>query len=104
MKYIITEEQLSRQELYQIKWKRFEKFMKRRDDEIKELISQHTHAYKYDIDRYDADVITFSVIEMVVNDFMSNNDFIDEDNVEYDWLGIYLEEHYKEYIRKELGL
>jgi hypothetical protein len=104
MKYIITEEQRSRQELYQIKWNRFEKFMKRRDDEIKELISQHTHAYKYDIDRYDADIVVSSVLSMVISEFIVNNDLAADDDVEYDWVHYYIEDNYKDYIKKELGL
>jgi hypothetical protein len=103
MKYIITEEQLSRQELYQIKWKRFNKFMKRRGDEIKDLISQHTHAYTYDIERYDEDIVVSSVLSMVISEFIVNNDLGDDD-IEFDWVHYYIEDNYKDYIKKELGL
>jgi hypothetical protein len=104
MRYIVTEEQLSRQELYQIKWKRFEKFMKRRGDEIKDLISQHTHAYTYDIERYDEDIVVSSVLSMVISEFIVNNDLAADDDVEYDWVHYYIEDNYKDYIKKELGL
>jgi hypothetical protein len=103
MKYIITEEQLSRQEMYQIKWKKFKMFMTRRSEEIKELISQHIHAYTYDIDRYDEDVIISSVMQMVVSEFIVNND-LGNDDIEYDWVHYYIEDYYKDYIKKELGL
>ena len=86
MKYIITEEQLSKAEAYQIRWKKFEKFMKRRSYEIEELISQHTHAYKYDISRYDEDVIVSSVMSMVISEFIVNNNLDEDDNIEYDWV------------------
>jgi hypothetical protein len=97
-------ESLSRQDEYKIKWNKFEKFMKRRSEEIKELISQHTHAYKYDIGRYDEDNIVTSVLEMAGNDFIMDNDLNDEDSIEYDWVQIYIEENYADYVKKELGL
>ena len=104
MKYIVTEEQLTRQEIYQMKWKKFEKFMKRRDDEIKDLISQHVHAYTYDVDRYDKDIVVSAVIQMVIGDFMSNNDLNVDDDIEFDWVSIYIMDNYGSYIKKELGL
>jgi dipeptidase len=78
--------------------------MKRRGDEIKDLISQHTHAYIYDIDRYDEDVIVSSVMSMVISQFIVNNDLDADDDVEYDWVHMFIEDHYKDYIKKELGL
>ena len=104
MIYIITEEQLSRQEIYRMKWKKFETFMKRRDDEIKDLISQHTHAYTYDIGRYDEDIVVSSVMSSVISEFIVNNDLGADDDVEYDWIHMFIEDHYKNYIKKELGL
>ena len=104
MKYIITEEQLSRQEMYQIKWKKFKMFMTRRSEEIKELISQHIHAYTYDIDRYDKDIVVSAVMQMVIGDFMSINNLNVDDDIEFDWINYYIEDNYKDYIKKELGL
>jgi hypothetical protein len=95
--------ELSREDKYQIKWKRFETFMKRRDDEIKDYISQHTHAYTYDIDRYDEYVIVTAVINMVVNDFIINNELLDEDDLNSDWIYQYITDNYTSYIKKEIG-
>jgi hypothetical protein len=104
MKNNLNEQNLSKQDEYRIKWKKFEKFMKRRDDEIKDLISQHTHAYTTDIERYDGDVITSLVIGMVTDDFMVNNDLNVDDDIEFDWVSIYIYDYYRNYIKKELGL
>ena len=104
MKYIITEEQLSRHEEYLFRWNKFEKFMKRRDYEIKDLISQHSHPYSYDPERYDDYVIVNAVVDMVAEDFVVENGLNDEDSYEYDWVHEYLKDNYSDYIKNQIGI
>ena len=102
MKYIITEEQLSGVK----RWKKFEIFMKRRDEIIKEFISQHTHPFKDKMDkmdRFDEDVVTIAVINMVISNIISSENISYEDT-EYDWVRLYLKDNYTDYIKKELGV
>jgi hypothetical protein len=102
MKYIITEEQLGRTEQYQIKWKKFDIFMKRRDAEIKELIREKSQRYKVNLSKLD-EVTVIGVRHLVVAYFIDNNN-ISEDGDEFDWVMEYIKDNYNDYIRKELGL
>jgi len=86
----------------QKKWKRFEMFMRRRGEQIRDIISQHSHAYQYDIERYDEDVLISTMFDLVIGDFCDINK-IDYEDKEYDWVYFYIKDNYTDYIKKVLG-
>jgi hypothetical protein len=105
MKYIVTEQQLTKGEEYQKKWKRFENFIKRRNDIIEELISYYiVNYYKNEIGVRSNDSLITSIKNKVAKDIITNAHTIDDDDWEYDWVHFYIDDNYTEYIRKELGL
>lgn len=114
MKFVITEEQNVRLQVLrrldeksdsheQKKWLRFEMFMRRRGEQIRDIISQHSHAYQYDVERYDEDVLMSTMLDLVVGDFCDINK-IDYEDKEYDWVYFYIKDNYTDYIKKELSI
>ena len=86
----------------QKKWKRFEMFMRRRGEQIRDLILKHSQDYKRSNSNYGKDVVVDKMFELVVADFCDINK-IGYDDKEYDWVYFYLQDNYTDYIMKELG-
>lgn len=102
MKYIITEEQLGRAEQYQKKWKRFDMFMKRRDDEIKDVIIKYCNEYRDELATVKAKFVIQTIKDETIENLLMKNDVRDEQIV--DWISFYIDDNYTEYIEKNLGL
>ena len=86
MKHIITE----RQEDYLKRWNKFEMFMKRRDTDIKELISKYSNRPRTNKHRVLDDVL----VEL------SNMNDVDNESEKFDWMYQYLNDNYFDYIEK----
>jgi len=99
MKFIITEEQSENLK----QWKRFEMFMRRRSEQIRDLILKHSQDYKRSNSNYGKDVVLDKMFELVVADFCDINK-IGYDDKEYDWVYFYLQDNYTDYIKDELFL
>jgi len=102
MKYIITEEQLGRAEQYQKKWKRFDMFMKRRDDEIKDDIIKYCNKYRDELETVEAKFVIEAIKDEIIENLLMKNGVSDEQIV--DWISFYIDDNYTEYIEKNLGL
>ena len=102
MKYIITEEQLGRAEQYQKKWNRFDMFMKRRDDEIKDDIIKYCNEYRDELATVKAKYVVESVKDKIIENLLRKNGVSDEETI--DWIFFYIDDNYTEYIEKNLGV
>jgi len=87
----------------QKEWKRFEMFMRRRGEQIRDLILKHSQDYKRSNSNYGKDVVVDKMFELVVADFCDINK-IGYDDKEYDWVYFYLQDNYTDYIKDELFL
>lgn len=89
MKYIITE----RQEEYLEKFHKFQRFMRRRDAEIKELILKYSNRPRTN---------PAAVLENVLVELCNNND-IDSEGELFQWVYFYLQDNYYDYINKMMS-
>jgi hypothetical protein len=87
----------------QKEWKIFEMFMRRRGEQIRDLILKHSQDYKRSNSNYGKDVVVDKMFELVVADFCDINK-IGYDDKEYDWVYFYLQDNYTDYIKDELFL
>lgn len=84
---------------YQERWNKFATFMKRRHFEILELIDANLMILsKYN--KKDAFTVG-TAVKWVGDDFTINNE-IDYESERYDWVYIYLEDHYGELIQEKI--
>lgn len=88
MKYILTETQ----EEYLKKWNKFQRFMVRRDAEIKELISKLSKRPLTNLH-----MVMSNVIAELANELE-----IDENDDRFDWIHIYLYDNYRDYGENEV--
>ena len=87
MKFIITE----KQEEYLERWSKFQRFMMRRDTEIKELISIYSKR-----PRTNPAMVLENVLVKLAND-----NYIDSEGELFQWLYHYLRDNYRDYVKQE---
>ena len=99
---ILKEEHVVRGEKYQKKWRHFYLFMKRREEEIKDLVVRFCDDYRDDLNTVKAKFVVQSIIDEVIENLLMKNTIHDEQII--DWVGFYVEDNFTDLINNELGL